>query len=80
MVDVAIMEQERYSEGNIVKEKKTGRLWKVVRYKQIFDSHLDMIPAEYVRCMSLDDSTEYQTFHHQELEFVNVGNEPYVKL
>lgn len=74
------MEQERFHEGNIVKEKKTGRLWEVVRYEQAFGSQLEMVPTENVRCKSLDIPTEYRTFHQEELEFVNVGNEPYANL
>ena len=80
MVDITIMEQERYNEGNIVREKNTDKLWKVVRYKQVFGNHLEMVPTEEVICCSLDDPTEYRIFHHEELEFVNIGNEPYAKL
>ena len=80
MVGVTIMEQERYNKGNIVREKKTGKLWKVVRYKQEFGNQLEMVPTEKVKCCSLDEPTEYRTFHQDELEFVNIGNEPYANL
>lgn len=72
------MEQEYYSEGDIVREKSTGRLWKVVGYKQVFGDHLNMVPTEYVVCRSLDEQPISKTFHHNELEFVKAGNNPYI--
>lgn len=78
MVDATIMEQEYYSEGDIVREKRTGRLWKVVQYKQVFGDHLNMVSTEYVVCRSLDDQPIQQTFHQNELEFVRGSDNPYI--
>lgn len=78
MVSMTIMEKDYYDEGDIVKEKGTDRLWEVVRYKQALGDSLKKIPTEYVMCRSVDDKTEYRTFHHKDIEFVRASDKPYI--